>query len=375
MAQRLMKYNPAFLTEDELIRSFVVRQADLGLILEILRENTGPANQHVLVVAPRGMGKTMLVLRVATEVRRDEELGGQWYPLVFAEESYEVTTPGEFWLEALFHLGQQTKDPRWKRTYRELRDERDETTLRERALAQLMDFADEQGKRLMLVVENLNMLLGDQISDDDAWVLRRTLLHEPRVMLLASATTRFEEFENSRKAMFETFKPLRLEPLSEDECRSVWVSITGQEPPDRRMRPIQILTGGSPRLLAIISSFAASKSFRDLTEDLTQLVDDHTEYFKTHLDNLAPVERKVYLALAELWDPSTARDIAQAARLDSSKTSSLLTRLVGRGAVTVVWTPHRARSGTKWPSGSTTSTTSCAGAARPRTASGPSSTS
>lgn len=269
MSQRRMKYNPAFLTEEELVQSFVVRHADLELILHVIRDNVTNSNQHVLVIGPRGIGKTMLVLRVVAEVRRDEQLRQNWYPLVFAEESYEVTTPGEFWLEALFHLWHQTKNDQWGRTYEELKREQDEVRLRERALAQLMDFADAQGKRILLVVENLNMLLGDQISDDDAWVLRHTLQHEPRVMMLASATSRFDETENAGKAMFDLFKPHILEPLNEDECRRIWVSATGQAPTDRRIRPIQILTGGSPRLLTIISSFGAGKSFRELMEDLT----------------------------------------------------------------------------------------------------------
>ena len=41
MSERPMKYNPAFLSDEELIRSFVVREADLQLIVEALRENTG----------------------------------------------------------------------------------------------------------------------------------------------------------------------------------------------------------------------------------------------------------------------------------------------------------------------------------------------
>ena len=40
-----MKYNPAFLTEEELVDSFVVRQADLGLIVDAIRDNTGESNQ------------------------------------------------------------------------------------------------------------------------------------------------------------------------------------------------------------------------------------------------------------------------------------------------------------------------------------------
>ncbi|UCC29978.1 MAG: tetratricopeptide repeat protein [Phycisphaerales bacterium] len=338
MPIRTVKYNPAFLSEEDLVRSFVVRHTDLELIVQVLRENVTDSNQHVLVTGPRGIGKTMLALRVAAEVRRTEELRRRWYPLVFAEESYEVSSPGEFWLEALFHLGEQTNDSRWKRTYETLRDEHgehDEQRLRESALAQLMDFADAEGKRLLLVVENFGMLAGDQISDDDGWALRHTLLHEPRIMLLATAASRFEEIQTQGKAMFELFKPHKLHPLTEDECGAVWVSVAGDKPVDGRIRPIQILTGGNPRLVTIISSFAAQLSFKELLTDLMHLVDEHTEYFKSHLDNLAPTERKVYLGLADLWTPATARKVAGMVRLGVSKTSSLLARLARRGAVVV----------------------------------------
>lgn len=336
MSQRIMKYNPAFLSEDELVDLFCVRQAELELIVEVIAESTGPVNQHVLVVGPRGMGKTTLVRRAVIAVRRDKVLSERWFPLIFPEESYEVTTPGEFWLEALYHLAQQTKVPAWMRTYEELRDEKDEIRLRERALGQLLDFADDQGKRILLVVENLNMLLGDQLSDDDAWVIRHTMQNEPRVMFLASATSQHEEFENSKKAMFEQFRTFSLKPLNAQDSAIMWQGITGRAIDAHRIRPVQILTGGSPRLLTIISSFATSDSFEGLMQDLVQLVDDHTDYFKSHLDALPSTERKVYLALAEIWDPCTAREVATVARLDVSKTSALLNRLVERGAVTVV---------------------------------------
>lgn len=334
MAKRVMKYNPAFLTEGELVRSFVVRQGDFERLLEIIRENTGESNQHILVVGPRGIGKTTLALRIAAELRTDEELRKQWFPLIFGEESYAVTTPGEFWLEAIFHLGLASDDPRWQQTHAELSAERDEDRLRERALAQLLDFADTSGKRLMLVVENFNTLLAGSLSDDDAWVLRHTLQTEPRIMLLATATSRFEEVESVGKAMFNLFKLHELHPLDEVECRTMWTSLTLKESMPGRIRPIQILTGGNPRLIAIISSFAAMMSLRELMDDLLHLLDEHTEYFKSHLENLPTIERKVFLALAGLWSESTARAVADAARLEVSKTSALLQRLVGRGMVT-----------------------------------------
>ena len=100
MGKRMVKYNPAFLPKEDLVKSFVVRHAELELIVQVLRENTTDSNQHVLVIGPRGIGKTMLALRAVEGVRREEDLNEHWYPLVFAEESYQVTTPGEFWLEA-----------------------------------------------------------------------------------------------------------------------------------------------------------------------------------------------------------------------------------------------------------------------------------
>ncbi|HZW47570.1 MAG TPA: ATP-binding protein, partial [Microvirga sp.] len=163
MKARVMKHNPAFLTREELVQSFVVRHVDLELVLERLREGGEGPNQHILLIGPRGIGKTTLVLRVAAAVEAEPELNKKWYPLVFSEESYEVATAAEFWLEAILHLADQTGDARLHATYDELKKQRDEQRLYEQALARLMDFADAQGKRLLVIVENMNMILGEQL--------------------------------------------------------------------------------------------------------------------------------------------------------------------------------------------------------------------
>ena len=74
MAERLMKYNPAFLSEDKLVRDFVVRHEELEIVTGVIRENTGDSNQHVLIIGSRGIGKTTLALRAVAEVGRDDEL-------------------------------------------------------------------------------------------------------------------------------------------------------------------------------------------------------------------------------------------------------------------------------------------------------------
>ena len=333
------KYNPGFLTDDELVASFCIRTSEFESMVEMLRDCTGSSNPHQIVIGPRGSGKTSLLLRVAAEVRRDAELVHGFFPIVFAEESYEVATAGEFWLECLARLADQAPQredaPDLHRTLEDLRTVRDDQTLGERCLAALLDFSDREGKRLVLLVENLNMLFDDIADRDVGWQLRQPLQTEPRIVLLASATSRFDEIDQPDHALYDLFRTLTLRPLDTEECSVLWESVSGQSRPPGTIRSLEILTGGSPRLLAIVARFGAGLSFRELMDNVLDLVDDHTEYFKSHLESLPPQERRVYLALADLWKPALTKEIAERARLSTSQCSAQLKRLIERGAVLV----------------------------------------
>ncbi len=344
MAVAVKKYNPGFLSDDEIVASFCVRTAEFDTLVESLRECDASSSPHSLVIGPRGSGKTHLLLRVAAEVRRNPALSGL-FPVSFAEESYEVTTCGEFWLECLGRLADQgpsEERDNLRLTYDELRTVTDDQSLADRCIGSLLDFADRHETRLLLLVENLNMLFNDISDPDVGWRLRQPLQTEPRFILLGSATSRFDEIDNPDHALYDLFRIITLHPLDTAECHALWQSVAGRCSTTEAVRPLEILTGGNSRLLTIIARFGADRSFRDLMENLLHLVDDHTEYFKSHLEALPAQERRVYLALARLWKPSTTRDIANLARLNTSTCSAQLKRLVERGAVTIEGgTPRR----------------------------------
>ena len=152
MAAAVKKYNPGFLTDDEIIQSFCVRTHEFESIVESLREMSSSSSTHSLVIGSRGSGKTHLLLRVAAEVRRDTGLSGI-FPVVFAEESYEVTTCGEFWLECLGRvadLAPSDEQASLLLTYDDLRTVSDDRALADRCLGSLLDFADRHDTRLLL---------------------------------------------------------------------------------------------------------------------------------------------------------------------------------------------------------------------------------
>ena len=61
-------------------------------------------------------------------------------------------------------------EPDLRRTSEDVRTERDDRFLRERCLGALLDFADREGKRLVLEVENLNSMFSDMIDPNAALV-------------------------------------------------------------------------------------------------------------------------------------------------------------------------------------------------------------
>ena len=228
------KYNPGFLSDDELVASFCVRTGEFESIVDMLRECTGSANPHQIAIGPRGSGKTSLLLRVAVEVSRDDELRSGFFPIVFAEESYEVASAGEFWLECLSRLAAQIprgeNDPDLHRTYEHLHTIQDDQILAELCLGALLDFSDRVGKRLVLMVENLNMMFRDMADSKAGWRLRKILQTEPRIILLASATSPLRRDRQSRPRLVRPVPGAATEPARHQRMRCAMGSGVRQMP-------------------------------------------------------------------------------------------------------------------------------------------------
>jgi tetratricopeptide (TPR) repeat protein len=185
-----------------------------------------------------------------------------------------------------------------------------------------------------VIVENFHIILHDQPVDqtEGSNRLLEALSDESLFGVLATSVAQAAHDDEKAK-LPDDYRRISLKPLNTDECRALWTSLTGQKTKLERIRPLQILTGGSPRLLHILAEFMKTPSLQDLMGNLNLLIDQNTEYFKSQLDALPPVERKVFAALLDAWDPSTAKQVAESARVNTNIASAMLAQLTDRGAV------------------------------------------
>ena len=352
--QRL--YNPAHLTPDELKEGFVAREDTLAEMLRLIREQTpGRPCQHMMLIGPRGMGKTTLGLRFLYAIEETPELRDHWQPVAFDEESYGIVSLADFWIHALRHLTRTTGEGRWEERADSLEhNDSDMKRLAAYALDALIDFNEESGKRLILFVENIDAVMGQIHDEREIHTLRATLIERPEILLLGSANAFFEAISGYGQPLYEFFRILKLVGIGQEDARRILKATADREGrpevPEAlnrehgRLETIRRLTGGNPRLLVLACRMLIESPLGSAMEDLERLIDEQTPYFKARIEELPVQARKVFHCLSEGWKPLSAKEVAGAARLSSSHASAQLKQLLERGYVREVRLPYAKRT-------------------------------
>ena len=353
MRQRL--YNPAQLAPEELKASFIARQETLEELLGVIRqEKPGQPCQHFLLIGPRGMGKTTLGLRFLLSINEDPELAANWQPVAFHEENYGIGDLADFWFAALHHLSRATNEPRWAERADALReDEKDTERQAAYARAALRDFCQENDKRLVLFVENLDIIFGQIGGEREVHSLRADFIERSDILLVGSANTVFEAIRGHGEPFYEFFRLFILEGLGPDDTRRMLALFAdgngNSDLPESlerergRLETVRRLTGGNPRLLVLACRMLIESPFGSPLEDLERLIDEQTPYFKARIEELSLQGRRVFHCLAAGWRPMLAKEVAGAAKLSSSHASAQLRQLVEKGYAKEIRLPRTKR--------------------------------
>ncbi|WP_295435093.1 tetratricopeptide repeat protein [uncultured Thiodictyon sp.] len=337
-------YNPDLLSRDELKRYFVGRLPLLERILaDLRREPPGRIPQHRLFLGQRGMGKTSLLRRLAVAIDEDPELAAIWLPLTFPEEQYNIARPADLWLNCLDALG-DALDRAGRRAEAQALDERIEGlagAAPETVLAALLDEAARLGRRLLLLLDNADLIL-DRLRDSH-WALRETLQSRTELLVFGASARAIEASYKYDAAFYDFFRIDELKGLTEEELRATLIRLAevGNTPAvaelvrsdPARIRTLHVLTGGNPRTTVLLYGVLAQGGGGDVRSDLEGLLDRVTPLYKARFEELPELSQKLVDALALHWDPATARQIADRLGWEINLVSAQLARLQTQGLV------------------------------------------
>lgn len=343
-ASPLFKYNPGQSSPQEIEATFIGREQILeGILKELRSRGRSRSNQHYLIIGPRGIGKTNLLMMIKQQVQNDKALAKNYLPVQTAEEEYSIVGLRDL-VTRIIELISQEPDRNLNPDLESIRSVIDDEEAAERAISALKAFSGKIKKKILLLVDNLDLILGNQFSDEaQIGRLRDLLMNESFLLLVGTAPTYFREVSGYDRPLYNFFKTVHLEELTLEELtilltkRAGWdrnkFFLENLEQIQPKLRALHHLTGGNPRLALILYQLLTHSTLSEIRADLQMLLDDLTPYYKARLESLPAQQRKVVDTFARLGRPATPTEIAEETRFPVNQVNSILQRLREHGFV------------------------------------------
>jgi tetratricopeptide (TPR) repeat protein len=351
MAKELFRYTPALEDPQNLKDLSVSRDKELKRILRALKEGADKkGNQHFLLVGPRGIGKTHLLLLIyhgttgnITWNELCQHLNDSWEPILFAEEEYRMISFPDLLLEIVGRLRQEAPDEKLSQLTQRI----DSVPLpgdaeQEAVLEYLSNRRRESGKKFLLLLDNLQDIL-PHFTEEDQGRLRSILMSEDIFMLVGTAPTLFGAVRNYEAPFYNFFETIWLQEIEVAQVKELIekrLKLDGRDELlgklddyEGRLRAIVHLTGGNPRLILSLYQIFTESEILEVERDFIKLLDEMTPYFQDRMKSLSPQQRKVLDAVSLMDGPSSPTEIARFARLPVNVTNTQLKRLREAGFV------------------------------------------
>jgi tetratricopeptide (TPR) repeat protein len=219
--------------------------------------------------------------------------------------------------------------------------------LQEAAFALLKDWRHQHQKRLVLLVDNLDLILEQMNDEQNNAELRKVLMNDGTIMLIGGATTFFHEARAYDQPLYNFFKIYNLSELQFSEIQDLLRQRAARDQiPDferkltddpSRLRTLVYFTGGNPRLLLMLYQVVTQPDMVQVQVGLEKLLDEVTPYYKAKTESLPAQQRKILDHIAResagTHEGVTPTAIATALRLPPNQMSSQLKRLTDLGYV------------------------------------------
>ena len=323
----IYKFSPNLASPEERQQTFVAREAVLEDLLDRVRKIESGA-RHCVLIGPRGIGKTHLLLLLKDTIAGDESLASQWEVIRFSEEEYSVTSLAELFLRVVEMLPGGKPENMGRDV--------------DLALGHVLDFSAASGKRLLLLMDNIHLYFS-QFPDTDIGRLRDVLMSKSAFLIVGAAPSYFKQMTGYEESFYNFFEPIHLNELVPDEVERMLqrrAEFEGNEDVlaklgkcHQEIRTITRLTGGNPRLILMLYQVMCESHVMKAAEAFKELLDELTPYFQERMGGLPPQGRKVLDTLAFMEGPSTPTELAEEAGMQVNAVTSQLKRLRDVGYV------------------------------------------
>ncbi|MCY2991436.1 MAG: AAA family ATPase [Planctomycetota bacterium] len=333
-------YTPSNTDRELLKRIFVQRERLLDRIVDRLaRSMLTDDKHHILLIGPRGSGKTHLVSLIEYELRRRSELSDAMRVAWLGEDD---TFTGL--IVALGIAGQlATEYPdEFDTDYRTPVRGLDADDAAESILKSII--ARLEKRNILLIMENLDGVfagLGD--LGQKKW--RAFLQEQPRIATLATSQQLFDGIASRDEAFFGFFDIQHLTPLSVDDAQELIRRISlEQGKPDLmfyldsaegryRIRALHHLAGGNHRMYVLLAEFLTKESLDDLVRAFEGLAEDLTPYFQERVRSLPPQQARIVQCLCNASGAMTVKQVAEETFIAEGNCSKQLGNLKQKGYV------------------------------------------
>ncbi len=342
---------------DRIVQTTVGRAEMLEDLLEKLQRNAGKkGGQHYLFIGPRGIGKTHFLSLVEKAVESREILNGSYTVIRFPEENNRILSFADILLEIVQNLGETEDGAEWREMHASLSTIDNDQEIVDAVVPRLRQYRQQSKKSLLLLMENLNALFGEQIKNEqDIHRLRTFLMDSPCATLIGTSPVYFPGITSMQKPFFDFFDIQVLEDLSEEmtldlvkknlelEKRQDLLDRLDELSP--KIRALHTMTGGNPRLVMMLYELIAYDNILEVQVQFQKLLDQITPFYQDRMKDLAPQERALLETMALMrTEPRTPLAIAARMRKPPQQISSLLKRMITSGYLTVAANPLDKRS-------------------------------
>jgi tetratricopeptide (TPR) repeat protein len=338
----LNKYDPRLKKYEELVETFVCGEKILKELLEDITpgKNNELTNQSWIITGQRGSGKSHLVSLFYQEILRNKTINERWLPLIFPEELFMVDSLYRLLIEILnkyfSHIPNDQNIKQLHLEFLELKRKRLPDNVKQKFESKhkiakelfgiLIDLKQKTGKKIILILENIQYLFREQLSEDDLKHLR-SFFHENQdvFIIIGTATTIFDQVENTAKPFYHFFRMRQMDSLEQDEILNFLTKIASYRNDsgiqlkinDNRsyIYTYNILTGGNPRLILFIYEILLDNEYLN-TELILEKIAELTPYFLDKIKGESEQRRILLDAFASGSPVFTAKEISEITNAD-----------------------------------------------------------